>query len=134
VNAAGGHHPGCGFSNLDANVTCVPGYGCCAEDHDHAAAANACPGFLTQDQLRAGAVAGHPGEACTIVHPHDPATCKVCLDPAAGEHGPEVGNGGHECAGGHCGPKVSGCTVCRPITITPLPGSAQVAMTARAGG
>lgn len=62
----------CAFANPDAMVTCPAGGPCCQQDHDHAAAANACPG-------------------------------------------------GHDCGLG-----VDGCTVCRPLTITVVPGSTQV--------
>ncbi|SRR6266571_7178695 len=42
--AAGQHQPGCTHANPDANLACPPGSSCCQQDHDHAAAANACPG------------------------------------------------------------------------------------------
>lgn len=38
--ATAGHQGGCTHANIDASVRC----GCCPEDHDHAAAANACGG------------------------------------------------------------------------------------------
>jgi hypothetical protein len=31
-----------------------------------------------------------------------------------------------ECPGGHCGVGVKDCTVCRPVTITMLPGAANI--------
>ena len=65
---------------------------CCPEDHDHAANANACQG---------------DHDACST-----PENCGVFQGA--------MGDG--SCPGGHCGLGVDGCTVCRPITITVLPG------------
>jgi hypothetical protein len=96
--ARGPHLEACPLADIDSQVTCLPGYGCCQEDHHHGEAANACPG-------------GH-GECLT------PAACATW-------HG---GMGQPEdtpCPGGHCGMGVDGCTVCRPLTITilaPQPG------------
>ncbi len=90
------HVPGCALTDIGANLACVPGAGCCAEDHSHDEAANACPG-------------GHEGQKCP-----DPGTCGVTE--------------GDGCAGGHCGKGVPGCTVCRPITIAMLPGSARASL------
>jgi hypothetical protein len=75
----------------DAALTCK----CCPEPHDHAQAANECPG--------AGIM--HEGIACP--HPA-PAACLVLT--------PE----GEDCPGGHCGLGIPECTVCRPVTITVL--------------
>jgi hypothetical protein len=64
---------------------------CCPEDHNHGVAASACP----------GTEAGHPGAACMS----GGASC-VRLTPE-----------GEPCPGEHCGLRVEGCTVCRPVTI-----------------
>jgi hypothetical protein len=74
-------------SNPGAALTC----GCCTLDHNHDAAANACP----------GAGVNHEGAPCPA-----PQTC-IALTP------PD-----EDCPGGHCGLGVEGCTVCRPVTIT----------------
>jgi hypothetical protein len=75
------------------------------------------------------------GDCCKIAHHHGkaaaacprghgdapcptPATCKVFETEG--------------CAGGHCAPGVDGCTVCRPITITGMPGA--VSITTALGG
>jgi hypothetical protein len=116
----GQHHPECSHYSLDASITCPPGSGCCAEDHDHAAAADACPG-------------GHD-EPCP-----EPGTCRVWQAATADARHPAYA-GGHpllgaehqagdpvpDCPGGHCHKDVKGCTVCRPLTITVLPGSAAI--------
>ncbi len=66
---------------------------CCPQQHDHAAAANAC----------IGAGVSHAGTPCPD---SSPAACTVVT--------PE----GEDCPGGHCGLGVDGCAVCRPVTIT----------------
>jgi hypothetical protein len=70
--------------------------GCCPEDHDHDAAANSCDGIT----------GAHDGQPC----PKD-RLCTV-YTPA-----------GDPCPGGHCAKGVSGCSVCRPLVITAMPGS-----------
>jgi hypothetical protein len=40
----GGHLGECPLRDLGAAVSCQPGSGCCAEDHSHDQAANACSG------------------------------------------------------------------------------------------
>lgn len=93
---------GCGGWTLSADASdpdALLKCGCCPENHHHGRAASACP----------GAGGNHPGVAC----PTGP-DCLV-VTPA-----------GDPCPGGHCGKDVAGCTVCRPITITLLPGSAKV--------
>jgi hypothetical protein len=114
------------MSNIGAAVTCIPGKGCCEQQHDHDAAANACP--------------GNHGP-CS-----DPAACPLWVSvknhytamKAAfeDEYGPlgsvnpeslpdqALGHAIHllavppdECPGGHCMKGVDGCTVCRPVTI-----------------
>jgi hypothetical protein len=110
---------GCGAvaaTNDHANPDRVINCGCCPIDHDHAAAANACPG-------------GHDGQPC----PHDAGACPmwkgVQAAVASAGHTPEkvaqtlgvpveVLQG--DCPGGHCAKGVDGCTVCRPLTITLL--------------
>lgn len=75
--------------------------GCCPQTHHHGQAANECP----------GAGGNHPGQACPV-----------------GPYCTAVTPAGEDCPGGHCHKDVPGCTVCRPITITLLPGSARVGM------
>jgi hypothetical protein len=96
---------GCGRSvtitddDIDLHMAVdATGCGCCTENHHHGQAASACPG-------KGG---NHPGAECP--HP-DPVACTVLT--------PE----GEECPGGHCGLGIPGCSVCRPLTITLLPGS-----------
>jgi hypothetical protein len=79
-------------SNLGNLLVCKSGTDCCQEDHDHDAAANACP-------------ADHSAEPCP-----DPAGCGV--DGHGRGENPDA-----ECQGGHHAKGVSGCTVCRPMTI-----------------
>src|SRR5260221_2535974 len=84
---------GCAFLDIDSAVICAPGStspDCCHVEHDHAAAANACP-------------RGH-GE-CTL------DKCGA-LTPV-----------GDPCPGGHCAKGIEGCTGCRPLTVTVMPGS-----------
>lgn len=88
------HNDGCEVGDLDSALSCLEGAGCCAQDHNHGQAANACPG--------AGSPAGHPGAPCP--HP-SPAACVVTTPP------------GETCPGGHCGKGVPGCAVCRPLAI-----------------
>jgi hypothetical protein len=102
---------GCGTATVtadardpDAAVVCPPESDCCKTDHHHGEAA-ACAG-------------GHA--ACPT-----PDDCPVFGD----QHQPEPDEPGAPaparipCPGGHCGPGVAGCNVCRPITITALAGS-----------
>lgn len=118
LEALGSHHDECSHSNLDANLTCAPGSDCCAEEHDHAAAANACPG-------------GHDDVAC----PEPAGQCAVWRGAIADAHHPLFEAGSHplfhgksvpDCPGGHCHQDIKDCTVCRPLVITMLPGSATV--------
>ena len=75
--------------------------------------ANACPGI---------AAGGHPGVPCPDA---DADRCLVHSGghSAALDLAPEarVRRAG-KCPGGHCGFGVDGCTICRPVTITLLPG------------
>lgn len=114
VDAVGAHHGDCTHSNIDVNLICPPGSDCCQIDHDHGAAANACP-------------RDHEGAACP-----DEDTCRIWragvpdvlhpqFDPATGVP---------PCPGGHCHKDVKGCTVCRPLVITVLPGT-QITMVGR---
>ncbi len=111
--AAGEHRASCSHADLDAQVTCPPGSDCCAEDHDHAAAANACAG-------------GHDGVSCP-----EPDACAVwkgatadASHPLFDENHPLFGgNDPGGCPGGHCHKDVKGCGVCRPLVITVLPGT-----------
>lgn len=111
----GAHHPECSHANPDALVRC----GCCPEDHDHAAAANACPG-------------GHDDAPCP-----DKKDCRVWKGAIAeafhpdysGDHpvlmamGHKPGDDVPDCPGGHCHKDVKDCTVCRPLIITMVPGT-----------
>jgi hypothetical protein len=88
----------------DAQLTCPPDSDCCQENHHHGQAASACKGAHgacpTPDQ-------------CLVwlgMQPHLEDSNQ--RDRAAGP-----------CPGGHCGPGVPDCTVCRPLRITVLPGS-----------
>jgi len=99
-NRCGGWTTVLDLSDPDSALKC----GCCPVDHHHGQAANACTGADGS---------GHPGEPCH--HPDGGLDC-VARTPA-----------GELCSGGHCGPGVSGCGVCRPITITPLSSAVQPA-------
>jgi hypothetical protein len=94
-------------------VLCLPESGCCQEAHSHDQAANACPGITL----------GHPGAPCAAADP-DRCLSHSGGHSAARDLSPEerVRRTG-TCPGGHCGPGVPGCTICRPVTITLLPGS-----------
>lgn len=109
----GRHGDGCSHAGIDANVTCDPASthpDCCHLDHDHAAAANACTG-------------SHAGQPC----PHPEHECRAWADMIAGQlhplyKGPSPG----PCPGGHCAKGTDGCTVCRPLIITAMPGTTVV--------
>jgi len=111
--------PGCHTSaysennaDPDAALVCPPGSGCCQEDHHHGQAASACPG---------GHGACPSPDSCPVwegMQPHLPDGRQ--RDLSAGP-----------CPGGHCGAGVPGCTVCRPLRITVMPGSAKMSL---AGG
>lgn len=91
----------------DSAVVCVPGSGCCAENHDHAAVAGSCPG---------GHGACPTPDNCPVwlgMQPHLPDS--NVRDTSAGP-----------CPGGHCGLGVDGCTVCRTLRITLVPGSVRL--------
>lgn len=99
----GQHHPECSHANLDAQIQCS----CCPEDHDHGAAANACPG-------------NHENDACP-----EPRTCRIWRGGAPDVVHPQFdpATGVPPCPGGHCHKDVPGCTVCRPLIVTVLPGT-----------
>jgi hypothetical protein len=91
-------------SDFDAALVCPPSDDCCGEDHHHGEAVERCPG---------GHGACPTPDNCAVwlgMQPHLPDS--NVRDTSAGP-----------CPGGHHGFGVDGCTVCRPITITPVPGS-----------
>lgn len=115
--AAGAHHDSCPHSDLDGQLACR----CCPENHDHAAAANACPG-------------GHDDAPCP-----EPRDCRLWKNATVDARHP-LYEGGHpllapghrkgdpvpDCPGGHCHKDVPGCAICRPVTITVIPGSTTI--------
>jgi hypothetical protein len=109
AEATGAHHPGCQLASIGANVVCPPGSDCCQQDHDHDAAASACPG-------------GHEGAACP-----EPGSCPVWASATADARHPAYsGEAPGDCPGGHCHKDVDGCTVCRPLIITAAGSAAQI--------
>jgi hypothetical protein len=76
-------------NRLQQAVSCT----CCTQAHDHDGAANGCPEAGAEGERHGGADCTLGDRACVV------------LTPAA-----------EECPGGHCGPGVDGCTVCRPVT------------------
>lgn len=125
IVATGDHHPDCTHTDIDAKVACPPGSDCCAEDHDHAAMANSCHG-------------NHEDVAC----PEPAGKCTVWRGAIADAHHPLFEPGSHPlfsgkepppCPGGHCHASIPDCTVCRPLIITMLPGSAEVTLAGQVG-
>jgi hypothetical protein len=117
--AAQMHLPACRLANPDAAVVCPDPQrtGCCPLDHDHAAAANACPG---------GHGACPEPEVCAMwgaVKAHHVALLQVGVPGT-----PEPGSAElpQDCPGGHCHKDLPDCTGCRPLTITAMPGSARL--------
>jgi len=111
LQALGAHQVGCPMVNPDALVACPPGGPCCQQDHDHAAEANACPG---------GHGACPEPESCRMhanVKAHHAANA---MAGPAGDPPPD------DCPGGHCHVGLDDCTVCRPLIITAMPGSASI--------
>jgi hypothetical protein len=114
---AGQHQDGCSHAGIDAAITCNPAStnpGCCHQDHDHAAAANACSG-------------AHDDEPCP-----EPGSCRTWQGATADAHHPLFEPGTHplfsgatvpDCPGAHCAKGVRNCTVCRPLIITVMRGS-----------
>ena len=97
TDTTGAHRDACPMTDLGATVVCPPGTNCCKEAHSHDQNANSCPALAS-------------GE----LHPEAP-----CPVPAHADFSPD-----HvDCTGGHCGFGVPDCTVCRPVTITVMPGS-----------
>lgn len=113
----GAHHPECSHANIDANLVCS----CCPQDHDHAAAANSCPGGHSDPCPEPRTCRTWRGVTADLRHP-DEATRRVAAE-ALGVSG-ETGPG--DCPGGHCHKDLPGCTVCRPLVITMVPGSADI--------
>ena len=101
-----GHHGTCPMADLGGTVTCEPGSDCCKLKHSHDAAANSCRET-------------HEGHPCA--HP-DPARCPVWRNT----------EGDGPCPGGHHGLGVQDCSVCRPVTITVMPGSTNLQLAAGA--
>lgn len=115
-------------SGFGAAVRCA----CCPEDHDHDVAANSCPwqGHAHVDadcphqvgecphwaSVQAGHTGNHP-----LAHPGTGRIAAVRLytqdQPIPDGHTLVTEMA---CPGGHCGPGVDGCTVCRPVTVTVL--------------
>jgi len=114
------HIAACQMNNLDGLVQCRPGFGCCEDDHDHAAAANSCKG---------GHGACPEPESCAL---H--ASVKAHFEAAQAQLADHDGQAEHfaatleappdTCRGGHCHKDLADCAVCRPITILGLRGSA----------
>jgi hypothetical protein len=126
--AAGFHVAGvCPMANPDAEVVCPDPAktGCCPINHDHAAAANACPGGHgacpepADCRLHAGIKAQHVALRAALAEDgHDDLAAAV----------PEPGSAElpHDCPGGHCHKDLPDCTGCRPLIITAMPGSATI--------
>jgi hypothetical protein len=105
-------------ANLGAAVSCPPGSGCCDQDHDHDAAANACPDIgLPFGERHGKAPCPEPVGACVLWRNMNANARHPLYD---GPAPPEA------CPGGHCHKDIPECTVCRHLTITVLPGSAAV--------
>jgi hypothetical protein len=79
---------------------------CCTLDHDHAAAANACPGS------------------------HPPCTDTACVFHQLEEGHPLLGGvpAGHCWTGFDLAARPEGCTVCRPVSIETMRGSTKITM------
>jgi hypothetical protein len=121
TGAAGVPVEPCPMASLGAAVSCLPECGQCTAGHDHDAAANACPGIADR----------HGMAACP-----EPETCRTWRSTNADEHRAlrDAGQAVPPCPGGHCHADLPGCTVCRPITITVMPGSAQLQPATQLGG
>jgi hypothetical protein len=113
VTVGGVLTPACPFGNLDAQVTCPPSSDCCQLEHDHA---QPCP--VQHD------------EPC----PEPPGQCKTWAGMTADARHPAYkGKPPGPCPGGHCHKDLESCTGCRALTITAVPGSAQVQLAAAIG-
>lgn len=104
----GAHIEGCPMASPPVSVTCRADSDCCKIDHDHQAAADAC-------------TADHSDQDC----PDPPGKCPSHLSMQAWAHSGDVlpDHLADDCPGGHHGLGVEDCTVCRPVTITAMPGS-----------
>jgi hypothetical protein len=132
--AAGMHLDGvCALASPDGAVTCAEASDdprCCHDDHDHAAQANGCP--------VAAANGGDGHRDCP-----EPATCPLHASvkahyAATVAYAAEANGGGaamlavvgpeppDDCPGGHCHWDLDDCTVCRPLILTAMPGSARL--------
>lgn len=116
--AIGGHLDGCPMGNLGALITCPPDSGCCQADHGpggHDGAANACPGGHGDCPEPATCAlwkpvkAHHAAVRDSLEHPEHRAAYEMPPD---------------DCPGGHCHKALDDCTVCHPVVITAMPGSA----------
>lgn len=116
----GAHLAGCPGANLGAAVTCAPESSCCQEGHDHTAEGNACPDVgLPFGERHDKAPCPEPEGRCVLWRN---MTANARHPQYAGEPPPDA------CPGGHCHKDIDGCTVCRHLTITVLPGSTAVGM------
>jgi hypothetical protein len=123
------HVPGCGMEDLDAQVACKPGAGCCdGSAHpgtSHGRAASACARDHSADPCPEPSTC--PGWAGMVrdvaqLNPDNPAHQAIRAELEARYGRPITG----DCPGGHCHKDIDGCAVCRPITVTLLAGSAVI--------
>jgi len=132
--AAGMHLAGvCALTNVDGAVVCAEASDdprCCHDDHDHAMQANGCP------QHAANGGPGHAGcpepATCSLhasVKAHH-AAMRVAAAEANGDQAVLLAGLGppppDDCPGGHCHWDLDDCTVCRPLVIVAMPGSARI--------
>lgn len=92
--------PGCRSEALTSNCADPDG----AFDADPGTDCRCCPGDSHPGQSH-----GEAAQACP--QGHEDAACGTGPDCLV--HTPA----GEDCPGGHCGPGVDGCTVCRPLII-----------------
>jgi len=133
--AAGAHHERCQMNNLTSNVACPPEAGCCPEDHDHEATANACPvsprnggpghGDCPEPaSCRQHAAAKAHYQATVQAHAVHREMVAAGLHPG-GDHAAEaLAEPPEECPGGHCHVAIEDCTVCHPVIVTAGVGTA----------
>jgi hypothetical protein len=97
----------CAHLDPDAAFDAAADCSCCTAGHHHGLNANSCAG-------------GH--DPCP-----SPGDCPVWLGMQPHrENSPLRDTSAGSCPGGHCGPGVPGCGVCRPLKITVMPGSVTV--------
>jgi hypothetical protein len=115
------HAPTCPMAHLADQLLCP----CCPgdHDHDHDAAANDCPGAPCgrTHPVPAGRAACpnvHDGEASPHAAEPCPFPAGKCKPRISGTSNVAGVTDAGPCPGGHCGPGVKDCTVCRPMTIT----------------